>query len=136
MYPVYNIFESSKVFEFGGPYKGLIDADPNDLKDDLRLKESGRLLGFHFEDIPYSLSPRSLFFDYIYISALNENKALHEELCTFDMITDVTYQMGKMFASSARACAYFISLKKTNLIDVALESPESFKEIYKYSFQR
>ncbi len=133
-YPVLNIFESSKVFEFGGPYRGLLTADPNDLKNDVRLKDSGRLLGFHFEDVPYSLTPRSLFFDYIYIKALNDRKTIHDELLNYDMITDVTYQMGKMFASSARACAYFISLKKTNLIDEALESTDSFKEIYKYSF--
>ncbi len=133
-YPVLNIFESSKVFEFGGPYRDLLEKDPRELENEVRLKESGRLLGFNFEDVPYSLAPRSLFFDYIYISALHDKKEIHEELMTYDMITDVTYQMGRMFASSARACAYFISLKKTNLLEEALESPDSFKKIYTYSF--
>ena len=50
------------------------------------------------------------------------------------MISDVTYNMGKMFASSARACAYFISLKRADKLESALESVDSFKEIYTYSF--
>jgi|LFRM01.1.fsa_nt_gb hypothetical protein len=133
-YPVINIFESSKVFENGGPYRDLLHVDLKDLDEDPRLKESGRLLGFHFEDEPYSLEPRSLFFDYIYISALHQQKEIQEKLLEFDMISDVTYQMGKMFASSARACAYFISLKRTNKLESALESLDSFKKIYKYSF--
>ncbi len=92
-YPVINIFESSKVFEFGGPYRDLLHVDPKDLDEDPRLKESGRLLGFHFEDEPYTLEPRSLFFDYIYIRALHQYKEIQDKLLEYDMISDVTYNI-------------------------------------------
>lgn len=134
VYSVANIFESSKVFEHGGPYKDLLYADPETVSEDPRLRNSGRLLGFYFEDQPYGLVPRNLFFDYIYIQALMEQKELHEEIRRYDMVTDLEYSMGSMFASSARACAYFISLSKAELLEESLKSLESFQKIYTLVF--
>lgn len=133
-YPLMNIFESAKVFEHGGPYMDLLSADPYSVSEDPRLRSSGRLLGFYFEDQPYGLMPRNLFFDYIYIQALNAHKELHEEILRQEMITDIEYHMGSMFASSARACAYFISLTKVGLLEESLKSLESFQKIYSMVF--
>ena len=41
-----NVFQSSKVFERGGPYKDLLNVSPKDAKRDPRLFESGRLVYF------------------------------------------------------------------------------------------
>jgi|SRR5690554_5591835 len=133
-YPVMNIFESAKVFEKGGPYRDLLEADPLTVSEDERLKSSGRLLGFHFEQEPYSLTPRHLFFDWIYLSALYRQKDLHEELASYDMVTDIEYDVKTMFASSARACAYFISLYHAGLLDEVMKDPETFKTIYTMTF--
>ncbi|MBO1265991.1 hypothetical protein J3A84_13210 [Proteiniclasticum sp. SCR006] len=132
--PVMNIFESAKVFEKGGPYRDLLEADPFTVSEDKRLTESGRLLGFHFENVPYSLSPRHLFFDWIYLRALYKRKELHEELASYDMVTDIEYNMQSMFASSARACAYFISLYHAGLLDEVMKDPDSFSRIYTMVF--
>ncbi|NCC80240.1 MAG: hypothetical protein EOM07_11650 [Clostridia bacterium] len=132
--PVMNIFESAKVFEKGGPYRDLLEADPLTVSGDERLRQSGRLLGFHFENVPYSLSPRHLFFDWIYLRALYERKELHEELASYDMVTDIEYNMQSMFASSARACAYFISLYHAGLLDEVMKDLDSFIRIYTMVF--
>ncbi|MFH5836199.1 DUF6977 family protein [Proteiniclasticum sp. C24MP] len=132
--PVMNIFESAKVFEKGGPYRDLLEADPADVSKDQRLKSSGRLLGFHFEDVPYSLTPRHLFFDWIYLKTLYDRKELHEELAGYDMVTDIGYNMSTMFASSARACAYFISLYHAGLLDEVMKDLDSFRKIYTMVF--
>jgi type I restriction enzyme M protein len=132
--PVMNIFESAKVFEKGGPYRDLLEADPFTVSEDKRLTQSGRLLGFHFENTPYSLTPRHLFFDWIYMGALYKRKELHEELAVYDMVTDIEYNMQSMFASSARACAYFISLYHAGLLDEVMKDPDSFSRIYTMVF--
>lgn len=133
-YPVMNIFESAKVFEGGGPYQDLLTEESRAVSQDRRLKGSGRLLGFHFEGEPYSLTPRHYFFDWIYINALYQHKELHEKIIAYDMITDLDYSMNSMFASSARACAYFISLYHADLLEDALTSNESFLKIYRMVF--
>jgi len=131
---VMNIFESAKVFERGGPYRDLLEKDPLEVSEDERLRNSGRLLGFHYQNESYSLSPRTLFFDWIYMSALYEQKALHEELAAYDIVTDIEYSMNNMFASSARACARFISLYHTGLLDDTMKDIDSFKKIYTMVF--
>lgn len=133
-YPVLNIFQSAKVFDGGGPYRDLLSVEPSLASSDKRLSDSGRLLGFHFEGEAYSLTPRHYFFDWIYVNALNQNKDLHDKILSYDMITDLDYSMNSMFASSARACAYFISLYHADLLEDALTSNESFLKIYRMVF--
>src|SRR5690554_6622034 len=49
-YPLENIFQSSKVFENGGPYKDLLHKLPKDAKRDERLKTSGKLKCFYYNN--------------------------------------------------------------------------------------
>ena len=74
--PVECIYQGSKVFSNGGPYTDLYLKSPKEAKTDGRLKSSGELTGFHFESIDYPLGNDFTFYDYIYISALNENPIL------------------------------------------------------------
>src|SRR5688572_1732239 len=46
--PLECAFQGSKVFERGGPFTDLYDADPRDAKRDPRLQQSGPLRGFNF----------------------------------------------------------------------------------------
>lgn len=131
-YPVMNIFHSAKVYEDKGPVMDLLLKEPPVSLEG--LGSSGRLLGFHFEGQPYSLTPRHYFYDWIYVNALYQQKTLHEEILRYDIITDIDYNMNKMFASSARACAYFISLCKADKLEEAISSKESFLKIYKMVF--
>ncbi len=128
--PVVNIFEGSKVFENGGPYRDLLHTTPIEAKRDERLLMSGKLLGFHYEGKEYTLQPRSLFYDWIYLHALNAHPEYHEEIFEYDIFTDIEYNMSKMFACQARSLAYFVSLYKCNLLNEALKDIESVKKIY------
>ncbi len=113
---VESAYQAAKVFEFGGPYVDLMDADSISAKRDPRLKSSGRLISFQFESMswPVSLSPN--FYDYIYIRGLlsHSNRSF---LSKFDAFTDIAfnqitlnYKKGKSFNCQARSAAIFISL--------------------------
>jgi len=132
--PIVNIFEGSKVFENGGPYRDLLHVTPIEAKRDERLVQSRKLLGFHYEGNEYTLQPRSLFYDWIYLNALNAHPEYHEELLNYDIFTDIEYNMKKMFACQARAAAYFVSLYRRNLLEEALKDIDSFKKIYTMTF--
>ncbi|MFZ7203532.1 DarT1-associated NADAR antitoxin family protein [Avibacterium avium] len=47
-YPVENLFQSSKVFEKGGPFRDLLTVTPREAKKDERLRKSGNLIKFTF----------------------------------------------------------------------------------------
>lgn len=74
--PVECVFQSSKVFERGGPYLDLLDVHPIEAKTDSRLKDSGRLIGFCYLNESWPTMPQTAFYDWIYLTALHEHPNL------------------------------------------------------------
>lgn len=69
--PLEMAFQGSKVFAAGGPFTDIYHAkDSRDAKRDPRLKESGPLIGFPFENVNFPLGPKTAFYDWLYINSL------------------------------------------------------------------
>ncbi|MGD9425959.1 DUF6977 family protein [Pantoea sp. NSTU24] len=125
-FSVESAFQASKVFEHGGPYVDLLDKESRDAKKDIRLKESGNLMSFNFYNTIWPLIPRTAFYDWLYLSALNQNKKLAEQLLQFDGFTDIEFNPAKSINCQARAAALYVSLNKLNMLEDALSSQENF----------
>lgn len=115
--PVECVFQSSKVFNNAGPFKDLMNVTPREAKRDERLKQSGRLAGFTFDGKEFPLEPKTIFYDYIYINALFENKELAKEIMKYDAFTDIEFNPDKSLNCQAKAAATFVSLTRMGLID-------------------
>ena len=126
-----NVFQSSKVFENGGPYRDLLNVSPKDAKKDERLKNSGKLVAFDLYGEKWPLFPKSMFYDWIYIKALMDNMELAKGLLDYDVFTDIEFNHKKQINCQARAAAIFVSLYKRNELDEKMKSMESFRTIYK-----
>jgi hypothetical protein len=133
-FTVETAFQASKVFENGGPYVDLLGMDSRAAKKDIRLKESGNLIQFKFYNTIWSLKPRTAFYDWLYISALEQNKALAKELLNFDAFTDIEFNPIKSINCQARSAALYVSLSKRQLLESALESPANFLSILKFHY--
>lgn len=114
--PVENVFQASKVFENGGPYVDLLGVTPKEAKKDPRLKGS-KLIGFRFEGKDFPLNPKTAFYDYIYMSALLENKDLVDNLVKYDAFTDIEFNPNKSINCQAKAASEFVSLYRLGLTD-------------------
>lgn len=125
-FSVESAFQASKVFENGGPYVDLLEKDSKDAKRDIRLKESGNLVSFKFYNTVWSLLPRTAFYDWLYLSALNQNKKLAQNLLNFDAFTDIEFNPVKSINCQARTAALFVSLTKKNMLSDVLKSQENF----------
>ena len=130
LYPIENIFQSSKVFETGGAYKDLLYCSPKDAKRDERLKQSGRLIAFNFENKDWPLEPKTFFYDHIYMRALLENEYLINQIVQYDTFTDIEFNPEKSFACQARSVAIFVSLYRAKLIYDYIHDIELFKTLY------
>lgn len=133
--PVENLFQSSKKFESGGPYRDLLSVSPKDAKRDKRLKESGDLVSFEFNGESFPLEPKSLFYDWLYMKTLfrGDNDELVEKFIKskFEIFTDIEFNPKKSFNCQARTLALAISLNYHNEIDNFINDPEYFIEIHK-----
>jgi hypothetical protein len=130
---VENLFQSSKVFEKGGPYRDLLKVSPFDAKKDYRIKNSGNLLEFRFKDEIWPLESGTDFYDFYYLRALTQNPKLLKDLLSYDYFTDIAcnktalgYQKGKTFSTQARSCAIALGLARSNQLDEALISQETY----------
>lgn len=122
-------FQSSKKFEFGGPYKDLLEKDSRSAKKDIRLKTSGNLVSFEFCNEEWPLEPKTLFYDWLYINALYKKLDLYNEILNFDAFTDIEFNENKSINCQAYSAALFVSLYKRGLLSTAVQNPDSYKEI-------
>ncbi|WP_287719061.1 hypothetical protein [Nitrosomonas sp.] len=135
IFTVETAFQGSKMFSRGGPYKDLFGMDSLAAKKDIRLKESGQLIGFEFFGKSFPLEPRTYFYDWIYINALANNKELAEEVLSFVGFTDIEFNSKKSINCQAHSVAVYVSLVKIGVLKEALSSPEDFLEILKFHYE-
>jgi len=125
-------FQGSKVFERGGPFIDLYgkrDDEIGQAKRDHRLKESGNLVGFEFEGFRFPLEPKTAFYDWLYITFLNDYRDWAPKLYAYAGFTDVEFNPHRSINCQARSAALFVSLMKRNLLDEAVGSPQRFIEL-------
>ena len=139
-YPVENLFQSSKVFENGGPYRDLLTVTPREAKQDSRLKESGKMIKFSFNNEDFPLEPKSLFYDWLYLNVLfsDRNSALREELFDshFDAFSDIEFNPNKSFSCQARTLALCVSLYENGSVKDFIQDPIGFSQEFELYRQR
>jgi hypothetical protein len=123
---VESAFQGSKAFEKGGPYLDLLAKTSKEAKQDSRLKESGNLLYFLYDNRRWGLEPKTLFYDWLYINALMSNKGLIYDIINFQAFSDIEFNPEKSINCQARSAALFVSLYKLDLLEEALSSPEEY----------
>lgn len=130
-------YQSSKVFENGGPYTDLLEKTSREAKKDPRIQNSGRLINFKFFNDTFPLIPRTYFYDWIYINALHQNTELANEVLDYDGFTDIEFNPQKMLNCQAYAAAIYVSLYKQNCLEEALTSHDNFYQLLKseYTFR-
>lgn len=131
-YPVENLFQSSKVFSNGGPFRDLLTVTPREAKKDERLRNSGILLKFSFNQKDFPLEPKSLFYDWLYLNVLfsDRNLMLREQLFSekFDAFSDIEFNPEKSFSCQARTLALCVSLYENECVKEFIKDPVIFSQ--------
>jgi hypothetical protein len=134
--PLECAFQGSKVFEHGGPFIDLFDAEPREAKKDRRLKESGQLVAFRFEDIDWPLEPKTTFYDWLYLTSVYPHRAWAVKLYAYGGFSDIEFDPTRSINCQARSVALFLSLMKRGQLDDAMKSSSDFIQILRDSDYR
>ncbi len=124
------LFQGSKVFSNGGPFTDLYLKTSMEAKRDERLKRSGQLVTFRYKNRDWPLDPQTVFYDWLYLSALRQNPSLSERLLEYDGFSDIEFNPEKSVNCQAASAALYKSLTQRCLIDAALSSPDEFIAIH------
>ena len=128
-FTVETAFQSSKVFDGGGPFRDLLYGSSRDAKKDQRLQESGRLKHFDYFGVRWELEPKTAFYDWLYINTLARNEELVDEVKGYDAFTDIEFNPERSINCQAYSLALFKALQGRNLLNEALLSKEIFLEV-------
>lgn len=133
---VESAFQGSKVFEQGGPYRDLWNKSSRDAKRDPRLRSSGNIIAFQFGEKRFSSEPKTFFYNWLYINTLTQegNDDLAEQVLAYDAFTDIEFNPKRSLNCQAEAAAIYVSLSRQGLLQDALVSEDSFREIVYPSF--
>lgn len=129
-----NIFQSSKKYEHGGPYKDMLNLEPKDAKRDERHQTSGRLLSFVYNKEEFPLEPKTFFYDYIYILSVRECMRAEEimKLLEYEYFTDIEFNPKKSINCQAKSVAVLkaLLLEYGELPDIKKQRKE-YEKFYK-----
>lgn len=131
-YPLENVFQSSKVYENGGPYRDMLLLAPQDAKRDTRHHTSGKLVGFSWKEWNCPLEPKTMFYDWIYCKALSEDQILVDRVMSagYTIFTDIEFNQNKSINCQARAMAIFTSLYGRGQLQDFLNDKDKWESIY------
>lgn len=126
LFSLEGVFQGSKVFEGGGPFTDLYEAEPRDAKRDERLRSSGRLIAFELEGRRYPLDPPSGFYDWLYLRCIYPERDWLRRLDKRGGFTDIEFNPAKSINCQARSCAMFVALQARDALDQAVSSFDDF----------
>lgn len=127
--PLECVYQGSKCFTGGGPYTDLYRSLPLDAKRDERIKSSsGRLLSFEFFGTSWPLVPLSLFYDWLYLSAMSQphNADLLSKVSDYDGFTDIEFNPEKSVSCQANSAAVMTGMLRAGLDLLPSVEPERF----------
>ena len=133
-YSIECLFQGSKVFEKGGPYIEILNMSSREAKKYFQEKDLGELLYFQFGKEKWELEPKTMFYDWLYLTTLHENKDLVSEVLKYDIFTDIEFNPQKSYNNQARAVAMYVSLYKKNMLKL-LESIDDYKKNVKLLYE-
>ena len=109
-YSVEQLFQSSKVFEKGGPFTDLLNVSSKEAKTDARLKTSGNIIAFKLLNNIFPIEPKTYFYDWLYASALLQNKSILNIALKYHAFTDIEFNEKKSINCQAYSLALCCSI--------------------------
>ena len=119
-------FQGSKVFEQGGPFEDLYSASSLDAKRDERIRTSGNIIAFDFIGVQFPTVPITLFYDWLYITALHQNKKLSDQILQYGGFTDIAFNPQKSWNCQARSAALYLALHATGKLEQVVSDTDCY----------
>ena len=122
------IYQGSKKFIGGGPFTDIYKYDSLRAKKDIRLKTSGDLVSFSYNDDEWPLSPLKGFYSWVYLKALSQNEMIFQQLNKFKGFTDIEFNPKKSINCQAFCIAASIVLNEKGIFPEVLDDRDYFLE--------
>ncbi|MEG9862517.1 MAG: hypothetical protein V6Z81_08570 [Parvularculales bacterium] len=128
-YPLESVYQGSKVFEEGGPFKQVFELEPREARKFIRELNYDKLKAYELEGKTYPLTPFNAFYDWLYIRSLADHAKWIKSNVKHEAFTDIEFNPKKQFNCQARALAEYLSLLKKNKLSEAVSNFDVFQSM-------
>ena len=80
-----------------------------------------QMIAFQLFGQDYPLNPKNFFYDYLYITALIQNKKLSEQLLAYEYFSDIEFNPKKAINCQAKSAAIYVSMLKKGIVQDFIE---------------
>lgn len=122
-------YQGSKFFENGGPFSDLYSVSSREAKTDERLRTSGDFVGYIFFGENFPITPVTVFYDWLYLTALSQNSSLSDKLLKYDGFSDIVFNPRKSLNCQARAAALFVALHHKGELQRVIEDRDYYIDL-------
>ncbi|GLB46186.1 hypothetical protein WR164_01650 [Philodulcilactobacillus myokoensis] len=129
-YKVEQLFQAGKVYEEAGSQEKLLELKPWEAKKQIhRINDDDQLNSFILFNKVFPLTPKTLFYNWIYINALNQNRKIAKSILEYDAFTDIYDNPKRTINTQSEACSIYVSLFRRGVLNEALSDKNNFKRI-------
>lgn len=126
---VESAFQGSKQFSRGGPFTDLFGKSGAEIKSDQRIRNSGPLQCFSYQGISWPLEPKTAFYDWLYIRAVDEQIGANSGILNYAGFTDIEFNPKRSINCQARSCALYVSLMRRQLFSAVTIDRKVFMKV-------
>ena len=90
----------------------------------------GEIVGFKYNNCVFENEPTGMFYDYIYLYAILQNKNLINDLVQYNIFSDIEFNPKRSLNTQARAAAIFKTLYDNHNLGIVKDQYD-FKRYYK-----
>ena len=124
-------FQGSKVFATRGPFTHLYSVrSGREVKRYMKQFSEDRLTGFQFDGRTWGLTPRTAFYDWLYVRALRtlaeRDDGIDRALGECEAFTDIEFNPEKSLNCQARSCALYAAFLKNGDLRETTSDPVAF----------
>lgn len=101
-----------------------------DIYQNSKVYKDNHIVGFKLNNTEFENIPYGMYYDYIYMVALYQNKNYHDIIKNYYLFTDLFFNPNKSLNTQARAIAIFKTLYDNDYLKL-LEDVSEFKKYYK-----
>lgn len=130
VYTVEQLFQAGKVFKIHGSQINLLDYTSKKAKKANKLlNQTDQLVGFEIFGAHFPLEPKTYFYNWIYLKALQQNPKIAKKIVQYDAFTDIYFNNVKSYSCQAEAASIYVSLLRRGILSKALANCKNFRKM-------
>ena len=118
-------YQGSKVYKNAGVQHRLYNVSSLEAKKSMKALAGDQLIGFNLDGIDFPMSPKTVFYDWIYLNGLIQSYGKELDLSEYDCFTDIQAVINIDACQAKTVCMYTLLQRQDNF-DTVMKDFNSF----------